>query len=365
MRDGWFGRSAMAAMLAAGVLLATGLGAAAQGDASPPPSGAEASATVSAAPTDVGPSASDPVATVNTLLDMVVGRRFDRIASFSCPPGRAALDGGVNLAAALAASLPQGVDPSGLIDALTITIPDRAVSLVSRDGTTAVVDVKGTIVVTADQEALRPWVAGLLQALGQDASDAAVTATLPTIVAEVATSRDISGQVHLVLSDGLWLVCETGAAAPSPLAAASSPTDRLLAAIPEPLRSRCAPAPDFTTSPQSPGELAEAYCDPDPTDAVDHATQLKFVDLSLFDTTAQMDAYYEQQRADVALTGSGCFTGPGETTWARGRLFCYESLARNVFWTDEAARIVGWASLGTSDWSALEAFWRDAVGAGR
>lgn len=204
------------ALFALVFLLSAGSIALAQGTAPASPTGTAPATSASAAPTTVGPSATDPVATLNTLLDVVIGRRFDQVASFACAADQATLDKSLDLAANLQANLPAGTDVAGLVDTLTLTIPDRTISLVSNDGSSAVVDVKGTLTVGVDQTALRPWVKQLLVAAGEDSSEAAVDAAMATIVPSLAVAKSIAKTVNLVNSDGAWLICDLAAPSPTP-----------------------------------------------------------------------------------------------------------------------------------------------------
>jgi hypothetical protein len=205
------------AMLVLAFMMPANSGALAQGLGSPSPSApGQTMSPVTALPT-VGPSNSDPVATVNTLLDFVIGRRFDQIGPFACADYRATLVSNLDFGRSLAAKLPAGADVAGLVDAITITIPDRSVSVVSNDGFSAVVDLKGTLSVVADQDLLRAWVIQFLQAAGKDTSDASVDAAMTSAAQLVTVSNRIDSQLDLSISDGTWVVCpQAGSSEPSP-----------------------------------------------------------------------------------------------------------------------------------------------------
>jgi hypothetical protein len=180
---------------------------------SPSPSGSP----VSEFPANIGPSATDPVATVNTLFDILIGRRFEQIVTFACAADAVDLDAHLDFKTALEPNLPKGFDVQPLIDAMSITIPDRAITQVSNDGTNATVKVVGTLVVGVDQGLLRPWVKDLLVAAGQDSSDASVEAGMKTITNSMTVSKDMSRDVNLTIEDGHWLICDSSlSASPSP-----------------------------------------------------------------------------------------------------------------------------------------------------
>jgi hypothetical protein len=201
------------------MLLGAGLPAIAQGadPQAPLPSGSPSASPVSEFPSNIGPSATDPVATVNTLFDILIGRRFDQIVSFACAADAVDLDAHLDFKTALEPNLPAGFDVQPLIDAMSITIPDRSITLVSNDGTTATVKVVGTLVVGVDQGLLRPWVKDLLVAAGEDSSDTAVEAGMATITKSMTVSKDMSRNVNLTVENGHWVICDSSlGASPSP-----------------------------------------------------------------------------------------------------------------------------------------------------
>jgi hypothetical protein len=214
------------AVLSATLLLGAGMPAAvlAAGSPSPSPSAPASSPSAqassgpqSAFPSNIGPSQSDPVATVNTLFDVMIGRRFDQIASFACAASATDLDAHLNFKTALTPNVPAGFDLQGLIDAMSLTVPDRSITLVSNDGTDAKVTVVGTLVVGVDQVALRPWVKDLLVAAGEDSSDESIDAAVATISNSMTATKDMGRDVTLTLEDGHWLICDpTIGASPTP-----------------------------------------------------------------------------------------------------------------------------------------------------
>lgn len=204
-------------LLVVAMLLSGSGGALAQNAGSPAPAqpSAPPASSGSSGPTGIGPSSTDPLATVNTLLDVVIGRRFSLIGRFACDADRADLEQQLDIAASLTANLPSGADVNGLIDTLTLSIPDLSVSLISNDGSMAVVDVKGTLKIGVDEDALRVWVKQLLEQLGEDSSDAAVASAMSTLIGPLETQVSMSRQVKLAPIGGVWLICEQGAPAPS------------------------------------------------------------------------------------------------------------------------------------------------------
>src|SRR6476620_5028772 len=110
-------RRVASVLLVIAMLLAGSAGALAQNAGSPAPAqpSAPPASSGSSGPTGVGPSSTDPLATVNSLLDVVIGRRFSLVGRFACDADRADLEQHLDLAASLAANLPAGTDVNGLI----------------------------------------------------------------------------------------------------------------------------------------------------------------------------------------------------------------------------------------------------------
>jgi hypothetical protein len=205
------------AVLATALLLWAGVPALAQGQAQAQASPSASASSSPAGLTNIGPSTTDPVATVNTLLDVFIGRRFDQVRMFACAASADDLDSHLNYEKIVSANLPAGMDAKGLIDSMTFAIPDRALSLTSNDGTTAVVHLIGTLVIDVNQDTLRPWVKQLLVAAGEDSSDASVDAAMATIVKSNATSGDLTRDITLTMDSGHWVICDsTLGASPSP-----------------------------------------------------------------------------------------------------------------------------------------------------
>src|SRR4051812_39060156 len=76
-----------------------------------------------------GPSATDPVATVDGLLDTIVAKDFASVASFVCADKRDVVAQRFDLGQALGA-LGEGVDLAALFAGMSVTMDDRSVTLV-------------------------------------------------------------------------------------------------------------------------------------------------------------------------------------------------------------------------------------------
>lgn len=322
------------------------------------------------------PSPDDPVATVDSLFDSLLAKDFAGIPAYVCAEKREVVSQRLNLATALGA-LGEGIDAQALIDAMQLSMPDRSVTLVSNDGATAHVAVVGTLRIALDDAAAREFLRQVLEASGQEVTDEMLDQYLPLMKGQLETGQDLGDpDVEVTLQDGAWLVCDdfagvsTAPTAPPEPSLAPGQTlppmdaaarERLLAAIPEPIRASCEPdsywqIPDLGPEP---GEIASVDCDPDGSGG-------DWVSYSLWDSTDAMDAFYDTQHLGMtnmgALDGPGCGQGPGEGTWEHGRRFCFQPFGddANMRWTHDELAISGSAIRDDGDWAALEAFFASA-----
>jgi hypothetical protein len=317
------------------------------------------------------PSPDDPLASVNAFLDTLIAKEFEALPTLVCADKREAVRQRFDLEAAFA-EVPEGVDVAAFIDSLTVSTPDRSVTLVSSDGTTAMVAATGSIQIEADETAAREFVRQLLEAEGEDTSDATIDQLLPLVLASVEAPQDLTKTLAVVNEEGAWLLCDDfGGASPSPSpstgpSASPAPMDpaayeQLLATIPEPIRSSCEPdrywqvvglGPD-------PGEIAAADCDIAGEGG-------NYVSYSLYDSAESMDAFYDTQLQGTknmgGLDGPGCPEGPGEGSWEHGRRFCFQVVTNdaNTRWTHDALVTAAFALNDDGDWAALEALFQSA-----
>lgn len=153
------------------------------------------------------PSADDPVATMNTLLDTLAAKDFAGIAPLVCEQYREEVATRFDLAAAFE-GMPEGVDVAALIDGLILTIDPREVTLVSSDAATASVEVVATLNISVDETAAREFVKQLLTASGQEPTDAMVDLVMPELLAQFGEGQDLSETAALTFENGAWVICE-------------------------------------------------------------------------------------------------------------------------------------------------------------
>jgi hypothetical protein len=345
--------------------------------------GAALSLLIAAPVTAQGPSADDPAATVNGLLDTLVAKEFAAVGPYVCAAKRDAVVARFDLQTQFA-GLGEGIDVPALFAGITITTPDRSVTVTDVESTTATVTLAGSIVLDVTDEAARTFVTQLLESQGSEVTQELLDQTTPLLIGQLEAPQPLDGEVLLTLEDGAWLVCDdefgVPAASPGPTAAVSQPIASddpapsaspepslppmdvealatLSAAIPPDIASTCVPdsywqVPDLGPDP---GEIAAVDCD------IDGPSGPLYLSYSLFESAASADAFYDiqlQGAQNLAWTdGPGCPDGPGDGTAPNGRRYCYATFGddANTRWTDASLAIVANATHDDGDWAALEA----------
>lgn len=163
-----------------------------------------------------------PESAVNGVLDAVAAKDFERVGEFACEEQRDAVMAEFDLAAQFEA-IP-GIDVDALLDALTIRIEDRSVTLVSQDGDEALVAVRARMAGELDPEKAREFVVAILTMFGQDTSDEAVESTLADLQQEMTQGTDLESEVRVVRESGRWLVCDELSGSGEPMDEGASPS---------------------------------------------------------------------------------------------------------------------------------------------
>lgn len=197
---------------------------------------------VPAAAQSAGPSADDPVATMDGFLDAFVAQDVAAYGQFMCVEKRDAFVARYDRSAFLT-SLPPGVDGAALIAAMTVDIADRTVTLESADDATATVTARGRLLVRLEDTVAREFIAQMLEAQGMVVTDEIVEQALPQLLtsfggqATSATGQPFDRTVTLILEDGIWVICDDefgfatpdASGAPSPSTSPATPS-----AVPSP-----------------------------------------------------------------------------------------------------------------------------------
>ena len=152
----------------------------------------------------VARGAGTPDGAVNALLDVVIAKQFDQIGPLVCESRRDELIAEFDLVRAFSSD---GIDAQPLVDAMTLTVDGRDVSVVSEEGDDSTVHVDGTLRIAVDENAAKEWLRTSLEALGQSADDATIDQFLSSIMGRLG-NIPVSSDVDVVREDGQWLVCD-------------------------------------------------------------------------------------------------------------------------------------------------------------
>lgn len=327
-----------------------------------------------------GPSADDPAATVNALLDTLVAKDFGGIGQYLCAAKRDAAVARFDLQTQFA-GLGEGIDVQALFDGITVATPGRSVAVTAADETIATVTVGGSITLDVTDDAARTFVTQLLESQGSEVTEELLDQYTPLLIAQLEAPQPLDDDIAMSREDGVWLVCDdtfgaegspaptqtvaqpTAAASAGPVVEPSLPSmdvealATLSAAVPPDIAATCVPdgywqVPDLGPDP---GEIAALDCD------IDGSAGPLYVSYSLFDSTASADAFYDLQlqgAQNLSWTeGPGCPDGPGDGVAPNGRRYCYATFGddANTRWTDASLAIVANAIHDDGDWAALEA----------
>jgi hypothetical protein len=150
-------------------------------------------------------AADTPDGAVIAVLDTVVAKDWDGIAPLVCEEKREEVAETFNLESSFSSD---GVDAGALVDAMSLSIPDRSVTVLSEVGDTATVEMAGTLMIAVDRDGARDWIRQTLEATEQPTDDATVEQYLDFFIASLEEGEDISATVDVVRENGAWLLCD-------------------------------------------------------------------------------------------------------------------------------------------------------------
>jgi hypothetical protein len=165
-----------------------------------------APAASSAPASGPGPSATDPVATVNGLVDTMLAKDFSHLGDYVCADKKDLVTQRFDIASAFG-SMPSGVDVPAFVAGLTLTVEGRSATLVSSDASNATVKLAGTLHIAASPDAAKTFVTQILQAQGMEVTDAILNQYVPVLMSQIQTSQDLATTMTLTVENGVWLVC--------------------------------------------------------------------------------------------------------------------------------------------------------------
>lgn len=201
-----------------------------------------------------GAAAQDgPETPVVGLLQAISDKRFGELGQFFCPEF-ANQSSGFDLGAEMTASMPPGIDPQLVLDALTISVsgpsgePEPLVSVIAEDTAATLLGVEATLTIGLDSARAEPLVRAIveneLQAQGMELTEEGVRDLIEVVSTQLSNEvgeRESIEEVAEVrpTSDGRWLICggtivETDAL-PLPSAQTTpgaSPSDEAVALVP-------------------------------------------------------------------------------------------------------------------------------------
>ena len=176
-----------------------------------------------------------PETPVRGLLQAIVEKRFSDLEQYFCPEF-ASQAADLDLGAALASSLPAGVDPQVATDAIQFTVTgpegvgEPVITVVSEDAAGSTLDVEATLIAGLDpansDEFIRAVVMAQLEGQGMEVTEENIAAFMTLLEGQLEGqemfTQDISTTVLVTQEgDGSWLICSP-LAGPSASASASS-----------------------------------------------------------------------------------------------------------------------------------------------
>jgi hypothetical protein len=112
------------------------------------------------------------------------------------------------------AELIQGLDLQALLDAVAVNVDDVEVGKAVTDAETAQVPVEGSLKVTFDAEAMRPFLRQLLEGQGTSMTDEQLDGLLTTLES-YGQDVPLDESVRLVRENGAWKICQDTLEAPA------------------------------------------------------------------------------------------------------------------------------------------------------
>jgi hypothetical protein len=152
-----------------------------------------------------GSAASDPVGVVKAVMQAMVDKKFDQLASMACIAQQDKVKQSFNPAGTL--SQTTGADTAKILDTMTISFQNPEYTKVSEEGDKAVVQVKGKFSIKFDKEKLKAIMKDVLKAQGQDLTDEQLTAALDGLTGMMEQGQDMDQKIDVVKENGKWVIC--------------------------------------------------------------------------------------------------------------------------------------------------------------
>jgi hypothetical protein len=177
--------------LAAGLVLAATLAACGGGGAGAAPVGQA--------------SASDPAATVNSLIATIQNKAFDKLPDLACAAQKDSISG--SFSGGLGDASAMGVQMSDILAAVNFEMSNVSVGSPAVSGDTATVPLKAQMKITLNKDKFKEVLKKIMAASGQTVSDALVDAAMAQAGPALEKSQSIDTTVPLSKENGKWLIC--------------------------------------------------------------------------------------------------------------------------------------------------------------
>lgn len=153
-------------------------------------------------------SAGSPADTVKEVFRRVEAGQFDKVSELACTASKEKTAKAFDFAGALAANLPEGMDPAQVAAAVKVTTSGLVITEVSHTDKDAVVSVKGTLKMIIDPEKFKPILKAFLEAAGQPVDDAALSLAMTQMSSFLTNEQPIDTTADVILEGGAWKICE-------------------------------------------------------------------------------------------------------------------------------------------------------------
>lgn len=153
----------------------------------------------------VARAADTPDGAVNAVLDAIVSKQWDAIGPLVCEAKRDEVASQFDLSEAFSGD---GIDAAPLVAAMTLTIDDRAVTVLSEVDDAASVRIEGLLRISVDETAARDWVRQTLEVSGQPTDDASIDQFMGFFLSSMEEGTDLASTVDVTRENGDWLMCD-------------------------------------------------------------------------------------------------------------------------------------------------------------
>lgn len=153
-------------------------------------------------------STSSPTDTVKEVFRLVEAGQLSKVPDLACAASKDRAAKEFDFAAAMAGSLPEGIDAQQVAAAIHITTSALTITEESRTSDAASVRIKGTINIAVDSEKFKDILKSYLTASGLPADDAAVDAAVAEMSGLLTTDQAVDTTADVILEGGAWKICE-------------------------------------------------------------------------------------------------------------------------------------------------------------